>query len=71
MKDLVINDRNHGKCTVYRQNRTAGVWMFAMEDGIEIYVPFYMIKQFDSSGDTALELSLYSLDNPAKSESEV
>lgn len=73
MKDLIINDRKIGFCTAYRQNRTAVIpcWMFAMSEGYEVSVPFYMIKSFDSSGEFALELTLYDIESPAKSESEV
>lgn len=72
MKELIINDRKLGCCTAYRQNRTAVIpcWMFAMSEGYEVIVPFYMIKSFDSSGEFALELTLHNVDIPATTEKE-
>lgn len=59
MKELIINDRNLGCCTAYRQSWTA--WKFAMAEGFEVSVPLYMIKRF-VSGDDALELTLYEIE---------
>lgn len=70
MKDLIINDRNLGPCTAWRKNHYAVIpcWMFAMSAGFEVCVPLYMVKMFRSDGD--LELTLYDIESPAKSEKE-
>ena len=45
---LIIDEFDHGECRGYRQCN--GAWSFAMENGIEISVPFAEIKLFTSCG---------------------
>lgn len=58
---LIINGTDYGTCTKYKQDRAALFpgWVFLMENGIEIRVPFYIIKLFSSTPN--LELILHQM----------
>ena len=47
---LFINNHYQGNVTKYYQDRTKKEWVFEMEQGFNITVPFKKIKLFNSSG---------------------
>ena len=69
-QDLIINERNMGRCTAYRQDREWPIpcWKFAMSEGFEIVIPFYMIKLFRSG--EGLKLTLHNIESGEKADKE-
>lgn len=56
-KNLIIDGKNLGAVTGYRQNRELKRWVFLMQAGYYIGVDWSNIKLFTSSGD--LEIITY------------
>ena len=50
-KHLIINDTDFGEVSTYYQDRDDMKWCFALENEIEIRIPFNIIKLFTSNGD--------------------
>ena len=65
---LFIGGCNYGECNAHRQYGEIGIdghrdgWAFAMANGIEIRVPFYMIKSF-TSFESDLMLVLFDIEH--------
>lgn len=60
MKHLIIDKKDYGPCSEYKQDRKGLFpgWVFLMDGTcIEIKVPVYLIKHFDSASD--LEIITY------------
>lgn len=47
---LFINNHNQGNVTKYYQDRTKKEWVFEMQQGFTIVIPFDKIRFFNSSG---------------------
>ena len=47
---LFINNFCHGVVSIYYQNRIEKSWVFELQNGCCIVVPFDKIKVFNSSG---------------------
>lgn len=61
MKHLIIDGKDYGVCDSYKQDREGPVqgWIFIMTTGIEIKVPFFLIKLFNSHDNLEIITSMH------------
>lgn len=59
MKQLYIDGMLIGNCEEYWQERSGTIykWVFALDNGIDVHVPFHTIRWFDSSSELKIALN--------------
>ena len=62
MKQLYIDGMLIGNCVEYWQGEGSGYghsyeWVFALDNGIDVHVPFHTIRWFDSSSELKIALN--------------